>query len=47
MAKVLAAKGYHYQFVFSRNAVHVDRAVRQQILPEALEYLWSGYPLKK
>ena len=43
MAKVLAAKGYHYQFVFARNAVHVDRAVRQQTLPEALEYLWSGY----
>jgi len=43
MAKVLAAKGYHYQFVFARNAVHVDRAVRQQTLPEALEYLWKGY----
>jgi enterochelin esterase family protein len=45
MAKVLAAKGYHYQFVFARNAVHVDRAVRQQTLPEALEYLWKGYPV--
>jgi len=44
MAKVLAAKGYHYQFVFARNAVHVDRAVRQQTLPEALEYIWQGYP---
>jgi iron(III)-enterobactin esterase len=43
MAKVLAAKGYHYQFMFARNAVHVDRAVRQQTLPEALEYLWLGY----
>ncbi len=43
MAKVLATKGYHYQFVFARNAVHVDRAVRQQTLPEALEYLWKGY----
>lgn len=43
VAKVLAEKGYHYQFVFARNAVHVDRAVRQQTLPEALEYLWSGY----
>jgi enterochelin esterase family protein len=43
MAKVLAAKGYHYQFVFARNAGHVDRAVRQQTLPEALEYLWKGY----
>jgi enterochelin esterase-like enzyme len=44
MAKVLAAKGYHYQFVFARNAGHVDRAVRQQTLGEALEYLWQGYP---
>ena len=44
MAKVLAAKGYHYQFVFARNAGHVDRAVKQQTLPEALEYVWQGYP---
>lgn len=44
MAKVLAAKGYHYQFVFARNAGHVDRAVRQQTLPETLEYVWQGYP---
>ena len=43
MAKVLAAKGYHYQFVFARNAGHTDRAVKQQTLPEALEYIWQGY----
>ena len=43
MAKVLAAKGYHYQFVFARNAGHTDRTVKQQTLPEALEYLWQGY----
>ncbi len=43
MAKVLAAKGYHYQFIFAKNAVHVDRAVLRQTLPEALEYLWNGY----
>jgi iron(III)-enterobactin esterase len=42
MAQALAAKGYHYQFVFARNAVHVDRSVRQQTLAEALEYLWHG-----
>ncbi|HTU50916.1 MAG TPA: alpha/beta hydrolase-fold protein, partial [Acidobacteriaceae bacterium] len=35
MAKVLAAKGYHYQFVFARNAGHVDHAVKLQTLPEA------------
>jgi len=45
MAKVLAARGYHYQFVFARNAGHTDRAVKQQTLPEALEYLWQGYPI--
>jgi enterochelin esterase family protein len=45
MAKVLAAKGYHYQFVFARNAGHTDRAVKQQTLPEALEYIWHGYPV--
>ena len=43
MAKVLAAKGYHYQFVFARKAGHVDRATKQQTLPEALEYLWRDY----
>ena len=45
MARVLAAKGYHYQFVFARNAGHTDRAVKQQTLPEALEYIWQGYPI--
>jgi enterochelin esterase family protein len=45
MAKVLAAKGYHYQFVFARNAGHTDGSVKRQTLPEALEYLWRGYPI--
>ena len=44
MANVLAAKGYHYQFVFAKNAGHTDAAVKRQTLPEALEYLWQGYP---
>jgi len=43
MARVLAAKGYHYQFVFAKNAGHTDRTVKQQTLPEALEYTWQGY----
>ena len=42
MARVLAAKGYRYQFVFARNAGHCDRAVKQQTLPAALEWLWRG-----
>jgi iron(III)-enterobactin esterase len=43
MARVLAAKGYHYQFVFARDAAHVERSVREQTLSEALEYVWQGY----
>ena len=43
MAKVLAARGYHYQFIFARNAGHVDGRVKQQTLAEALEWLWKDY----
>jgi len=43
MAKVLAAKGYQYQFVFARNARHVDNKVKKQTMPEALEWLWKDY----
>jgi enterochelin esterase family protein len=46
MAKVLAAKGYDYQFVFAENAGHVDGAVRRQTMPEALEWVWAGYRAK-
>ena len=45
MAKVLADKGNRYQFLFAVNAGHTDRAVKQQTLPEALEYVWRGYPV--
>ena len=43
MAQVLAAKYYHYQFIFAQNAGHVDRPTKTQTLPEALEYVWQGY----
>lgn len=43
MANALAAKGYHYQFLFAKNAGHTDRTVKDQTLPEALEYLWKDY----
>jgi enterochelin esterase family protein len=46
MARVLAARGYHYQFVFARNAGHTDRNVKRQTLPEALEWLWKGFPIE-
>ncbi|MSP76885.1 MAG: esterase family protein [Rhodospirillaceae bacterium] len=44
MAKVLAAKGYHYQYVFARNSKHVDRPTVAQTPPYALEWLWKDYP---
>jgi enterochelin esterase-like enzyme len=43
MAKALADKGYAYQFLFSRDAGHCDRAVRLQTLPQALEWVWKDY----
>ncbi len=46
MAKVLAAKGYSYQFVFARNAGHGDHPVKLQTYAEALEWLWKDYKAK-
>ena len=45
MAATLQAKGYHYQFVFCKGAGHVDRRAVAQTLPDALAWLWRGYPL--
>ncbi len=47
MAAVLKAKGYHYQYVYALNAGHVAGPVRNQTLPEALEWVWQGYPIGK
>ena len=44
MAAVLARKGYPYRFVFARDAKHVDGRMIAQTLPQALEWLWQGYP---
>lgn len=46
MAKVLKEKGYPYQYVFCLNAGHGIGPARSQLLPEALEWLWQGYPVK-
>jgi enterochelin esterase family protein len=46
MAKVLKDKGYSYQYVFAKNGGHTDRTVKAQTLPNALEYIWQGYPIK-
>ncbi|TWT78108.1 enterobactin/ferric enterobactin esterase [Posidoniimonas polymericola] len=43
MARVLAAKEYDYQFVFSRGSKHCDGAVKRQTLAGALEWLWGDF----
>ncbi len=47
MAKVLKAKGYHYQYVYCLNAGHGIGPARPQLLPSALEWLWKGYSGEK
>jgi enterochelin esterase-like enzyme len=47
LAAVLKQKGYHYQFVYAKNAGHVDNKVIHQTLPQALEYVWQGYPIAR
>jgi enterochelin esterase-like enzyme len=46
MARVLAAKGYHYKFVFARGAGHTDRPTISQLYPTALQWIWQGYPIE-
>lgn len=46
MAKVLAAKGYRYQYVFALNVGHSMGGARRQTLAQALEWVWHDYPAK-
>ncbi len=46
MAASFAAKGYHYHFDFAEGAGHLDGGVVAQSLPDALLWLWRGYPLQ-
>ena len=46
MAKVLAAKGYRYQYVFALNVGHSMGGARTQTLAQALEWVWHDYPAK-
>jgi enterochelin esterase family protein len=43
MAKALKAKGYHYQYVYCLDAGHGVGPARDQLTPQALKWLWSGY----
>jgi enterochelin esterase-like enzyme len=45
MAMVLKAKSYHYQYIYALGAAHVDARVRNQTFPEAIEWVWEGYPI--
>ena len=46
MAAALKARGYPYRYVFAQAAGHVDGRVLRQTLPDALVWLWQGYPIK-
>jgi enterochelin esterase family protein len=43
MAKVLRAKGYHYQYLFCLDSGHGIRNAKAQFLPHAIEWVWHGY----
>jgi enterochelin esterase-like enzyme len=43
MAKVLKEKGYEYQYSYALDSGHCDKKVREQTLPQALEWVWRGY----
>ena len=46
LAGVLKAKGFHYQFVYSKNSGHVDRKViSQDAAASAGVHVWRGYPI--
>ncbi len=47
MATVLKAKGYHYQYLYCLNSGHGVGNAKPQILPQALEWLWKGYPISQ
>ena len=44
MSAQLGAKGYPRRFVYALSGTHCEAAVRGQILPETLLWLWRGYP---
>ena len=43
MAKVLAEKGYRYQYTFALNQGHSMNNARSQTLAQALEWVWKDY----
>jgi len=47
MGKALAAKGYHYEYIQAQGAGHEDVGARKQYTPDAMLWLWRGYPITK
>jgi enterochelin esterase-like enzyme len=45
-AKSLAAKGYDYRYVFSRETRHCDRKVFEHTVADTLVWMWQGYEQK-
>jgi iron(III)-enterobactin esterase len=45
-AAALAAKGYHYRFLFAQNAGHCSGKLYDLTLAETLLWAWRGYPLE-
>jgi enterochelin esterase-like enzyme len=43
-AAALKARGYHYRFVFGRQAGHCQGSVQSATLADTLVWAWRGYP---
>ena len=43
MAAALKSNHYAYQYTFALDAGRCDRKIREQTLPEALEWDWRDY----
>jgi enterochelin esterase-like enzyme len=46
-AKALAAKQYHSRYIQVQGGTHEDDGARRQYLPDAMSWLWRGYPIEK
>ena len=46
-AAALKAKGYHYRYVFAKNAGHCDGKVFDQTLADTLVWMWRGWPAEQ
>lgn len=45
MAEALASKNYHYRFIYAEGARHCDSNAIAETLPDAMLWLWRGYPI--